>query len=133
MEDPPGEGRSLSTSLFIYGTLLPGESNHPLLAAARPLGPAWTPPEYELLDLDGFPALVAGGRSRVAGELFAVDARTLAAVDELEDHPRYYRRTWIALERGRRAFAYLLPRSLAAGWPRIPGGDWRAHTRRCGT
>lgn len=65
--------------VFVYGSLLRGEPNHPLLAAAEFLGPAVTLPEFTLVDLGAFPGLIAGGATVVTGELFAVDKPTLAA------------------------------------------------------
>jgi gamma-glutamylaminecyclotransferase len=73
-------------SVFVYGTLKRGGSNHALLAGQRLIGPARTRPEFKLYELDGYPGLVrvaAEGRS-IGGELWAVDDPCLAALDELE-------------------------------------------------
>jgi gamma-glutamylcyclotransferase (GGCT)/AIG2-like uncharacterized protein YtfP len=118
----PREGEAL---VFVYGTLLEGEANHGQLGSARCLGPARTAPSFELVDLGGFPGLVEGQGGAVEGELYACDAQTLARIDELEDHPDYFRRTPIELEDGRVAQTYVLPGHHAAGVPRLTGGDWR--------
>jgi gamma-glutamylaminecyclotransferase len=117
--------RAARTRVFVYGTLLPGEANHSLLARSRSLGPARTLPAYELYDLGGYPGLVPGGVTVVLGELYEVDAATLSRLDELEEHPRFYRRTPIVLADGRTAEAYLLEASAVLGGRFIASGDWR--------
>ncbi len=121
-----GQDRGELTRVFVYGTLLSGEANHRFLAAARRLGRARTAPCFELVDLGSYPALVPGGALSVAGELYAVDAVALAAIDDFEDHPHLYLRTEIPLDDRTAAHAYLLARAqLARGKPRILSGDWR--------
>jgi gamma-glutamylaminecyclotransferase len=112
-------------ALFVYGTLLRGQSNHRFLGDARCLGAARTEPEFELVDLGSFPAMVRGGRTAVVGEVYALDTETLRAVDELEEHPKFFCRSPVRLEDGRDVESYLLPASQAACFPRIASGDWR--------
>lgn len=112
-------------TVFVYGTLLRGEPNHRLLAHARFVGEAVTEPGFELADLGAFPAMSAAGGGAVAGEVYAVDAATLAALDRLEGHPRFYRRSWIRLATGAHVEAYLLEREQVRGRPRILSGNWR--------
>jgi gamma-glutamylaminecyclotransferase len=114
--------------VFVYGTLLPGEGNHGLLAGARLLGAATTPPAFRLHDLGAFPALVAGGEHAICGEVYAVDEATLAALDDLEDHPEFYRRTVILLADGAQVETYLLTPEQVAGYPIIGSGNWRSRT-----
>jgi gamma-glutamylcyclotransferase (GGCT)/AIG2-like uncharacterized protein YtfP len=115
--------------MFVYGTLMRGEPNHRLLAAARFLGAAKTAPGYRLFDLGACPAMTTGDQA-VDGELFEVDAETLARIDRLEGHPTYYVRLAILLEDGRRAHAYLMPEIEFGRHPVIPGGAWRTRSRR---
>jgi len=114
--------------VFVYGSLLSGEQNHPFLRTARLLGEARTALCFELLDLGVFPALVPGAAA-VRGELYEVDAETLAALDELEDHPDVYRRTEIPLGDGTRALAYLLVGAPPGDARVIASGDWRQRPR----
>jgi gamma-glutamylcyclotransferase (GGCT)/AIG2-like uncharacterized protein YtfP len=94
--------------IFVYGTLLRGGTNHELLRDARFLGRAKTRPEFTLYDLGAYPAMVAGGATVVHGEIYEVGPDTLLRLDELEEHPTYYRRTAVALDGGVSVETYLL-------------------------
>ncbi len=122
----PAPGRS---SVFVYGTLLLGEVNHHILRGARWIGPARTEARYALHDLGEYPAIVEGGSSAVAGELYAVDAATLDAMDQLEGHPRFYRRLPVVLLGGLPAETYVISPHRSTRYPSIAGGDWREHRR----
>lgn len=115
-----------TTRLFVYGTLLRGESNHALLAGAHFVRNASTPPAYTLYALDGHPGMGDEGVTSVQGEVFDVDAPTLARLDGLEGHPDWYRRTPILLSDSERVETYLLPARFTAGRAVIADGDWRA-------
>ena len=122
------EGRDGRRTVFVYGTLRVGESNHHLLCDAH--GVAYrvattrTAPRYTLLDLGRYPALVEGGSTAVVGELYRVAPAALAALDLLEGHPDLYERRPVWLADGASAEAYLLPGGRAAGGIPLPGGDW---------
>lgn len=59
------------------------------------------------------------------GEVYEVDEPTLAALDRLESHPRFYRRTAIRLATGDDVETYLLTAQQVAGRSVIPSGSWR--------
>src|SRR5690606_19616506 len=107
-------GGGMSYRVFVYGTLRRGEANHRLLERATFLREARTIPAFSLRDLGAFPGLFAGGHTPVVGEVYEVDAATLARLDRLEGHPSFYRREPIALDDGERVEAYLLPAERAA-------------------
>ena len=113
------ENRNL---VFVYGTLRYGESNSPLLEGSPFLGEHRTAPSYRMLDLGGYPAVVPGGSDPILGEVYAVDPVTLGALDALEGHPDFYRRTPIATPWGP-AWLYHLTDPEPGAVP-IPGGDW---------
>jgi gamma-glutamylcyclotransferase (GGCT)/AIG2-like uncharacterized protein YtfP len=114
-----------SARVFVYGTLLSGEPNHRLLVGAELVGEARTEPAFDLVNLGAFPAMVPGGGTAVAGEVYEVDPPTLDALDRLEGHPRFYRRHAVRLHDGDEVLAYLLTQDQARGRPRITSGDWR--------
>ncbi len=122
-------GTNGKTRVFVYGTLLSGEPNHRLLASAARVGEARTEPAFDLVSLGAFPAMVAGGRTAVAGEVYEVDAATLADLDRLEGHPRFYQRRRIRLEDGGEVLAYVFTSEQARGRPAIASGNWR-HERK---
>ncbi len=117
------------TRVFVYGTLRSGEPNHYLLDDRALVGIVCTEPGFELVSLGAFPAMVAGGTTAVVGEVYEVDPVTLAALDRLEGHPRFYQRQPIRLADGDEVLAYLLSPEQAHGRTRIPSGDW-THANR---
>lgn len=122
--------RGALTRVFVYGTLLMGEPNHRLLASAKFVAQARTDPVFEMRDLGAFPGLLRGGCHAVVGEVYEVDASTLAAIDHLEGHPRFYRRTRIALDDGSLVETYLLTPEQVEGRPIIVSGNWRQRRKR---
>ena len=116
--------------VFVYGTLRAGEPNHYLLDLRVPVTRARTEAAFELVSLGAFPAMIAGGTTAVVGEVYEIDPVTLAALDRLEGHPRFYQRTAIRLEDGDEVLAYLLSPEQARGRTRIPSGDWTDTDRK---
>ena len=127
--------------VFVYGTLLRGEKNSALLATAEFVGEARTTKGFRLYSCGAFPAMVhyVGG-GRVVGEVWRVDARTLALLDRLEGvawglYQRKAIRVFIegvsgygapAASLPLQAEAYLQDRDRQQGRVLIPGGSWRA-------
>ena len=111
--------------VFVYGTLLAGEPNHRLLRRSRLVGEATTADGFALHNLGPFPGMVRAKAGHVRGEVYEVDDATLAALDRLEGHPSFYRRTEIALDSGETVSTYLLRPAQVAGCPIIPTGRWR--------
>ena len=121
--------RTRTTRVFVYGSLLAGEPNHRVLARATLVAKARTEPRFALHDLGAFPAMVDGGAHAVDGEVYEVDADTLAALDRLEGHPRFYRRAAIVLADGSSADSYLLSSAQVEGHAVISTGCWRAQRK----
>jgi gamma-glutamylaminecyclotransferase len=121
----PRSQRRAPTRVFVYGTLVAVKPPRRWRATSR----ARTEPAFELRDLGPFPGLVRGGAHAVAGEVYEVDALTLARLDALEGHPRFYRRTRIALEDGAVVETYLLPPEQVEGRPVIASGNWRSRRK----
>ena len=72
--------------VFVYGTLKRGGSNHGFLLGQTFLGEAQTLPGFQLYRLNGYPGMIASSADSggVTGEVWNVDAATLAQLDELE-------------------------------------------------
>lgn len=115
----------MNTRVFVYGTLLRDEPNHYILERACFVREARTPAVFTLRDLGAFPALLADGSTAVLGEVYEVDAATLARLDRLEGHPRFYQRTPIALDDGEPVEAYVMAPERAWSERIITNGDWR--------
>ena len=125
----PRSQRGAPVRVFVYGTLLAGEPNHRVLAGARLVAEGRTQPAFELRDLGPFPGLVHGGGHAVVGEVYEVDDATLAALDRLEGHPRFYKRTRFALDDGALVETYLLSPRQVEGRPVIESGNWRSRRK----
>jgi gamma-glutamylcyclotransferase (GGCT)/AIG2-like uncharacterized protein YtfP len=87
------------TLLFVYGTLKYGQSGNHLLAGQEFVRAAQTIPLYRLYGLGWHPGLVvdkAAGLS-VKGEVWAVDDKCLAMLDEYEGVPHWFTRDTVAI------------------------------------
>ena len=115
--------------LFIYGTLKRGGRNHVQLAGQKFLAEAHTMPGYTLYSLGDYPGMIfqPADRHGVSGEIWEVDAETLARLDEFEGVPEgLYRRETVPLlpphaQTAVEAFLYAPPvdsaRHIGARWP----------------
>jgi gamma-glutamylcyclotransferase (GGCT)/AIG2-like uncharacterized protein YtfP len=110
--------------LFVYGTLRRGEPGHGLLRAAPLLAEAITAPVFTLLDMGEYPAIVEGGTTAVAGELYDVNEALLLELDRYEDVPELYLRVEHVIA-GEPALVYVLRPEHTRGLPAIASGDWR--------
>lgn len=114
--------------IFVYGTLKRGCSNHGYLANQQFVGEAETQPNYRLCDMGGYPGMVtdSGNGLPIQGEVWDVDERCLAALDELEgiDEGEYVREFIPLLapfdQEQIQGYRYLLPvtgcRDVGAVW-----------------
>lgn len=80
-------------TVFVYGSLMKGFGNHVLLKESTFVSSA-TLSGMLMYSLGGFPAILPRGKRTdiVYGEVYEVDDETLAALDRLEGHPRFYER-----------------------------------------
>ncbi len=108
--------------VFVYGSLRRGQSNHSLLDGASFLGVCRTAPRYTMWNLGAYPGVVPGGRDAIVGEVYRIDKRTLARLDELEAYPVLYTRERISTPFGP-AWMYIYQGSNRGG-TRIASGDW---------
>lgn len=94
--------------VFVYGTLKRGMVNHRHLAGARFVG-AVQLAGLDLFDLGPFPMAVPSDDAGAVlqGELYAVDAEQLAALDRFEGVPRLYERQRHRLGDGQDVWVYV--------------------------
>ena len=79
-----------SRRVFVYGTLMKGESNHHFLENSKCLG-ASSVEGYEMYNVGWFPAIVPGDE-RIIGELYEVSINDMPSIDALEGEGSLYRR-----------------------------------------
>ncbi len=111
--------------VFVYGSLKRGQANHHQLAGSRFCGAAQLP-GLALYDLGPFPMAIACNEpgAWLHGELFAVDATQLRALDRFEGAPRLYQRQRHVLSDGRPVWVYLGRPRQVRHVPLIPSGRW---------
>ncbi|WP_020475438.1 gamma-glutamylcyclotransferase family protein [Zavarzinella formosa] len=113
------------TVIFVYGTLKTGQSGNGKMAGQQFLGTATTMPLYRLYGLGWHPGLVRDTEHGLAieGELWGVDDRALALLDEYEGVPDWYGREPIALQHHTGdCLAYFYKHEIPAGAP--TGSVW---------
>ncbi len=111
------------SDIFVYGTLLQGESNHGLLAGAEFLGIDRLT-NAQLFDLGNYP-MVVPGEGLVLGEVYRISPAILQKLDILEEHPDYYQRSLVTLQSSHVAFAYWGRADLVVSCPVILSCSWR--------
>lgn len=111
--------------LFVYGSLMKGERDHGLVAAAEFTGIAKTAPAYKLVDLGQYPAMIGGGELAVEGELYLIDAKQRFAIDVKHEVPVLFQRVVIVLDDGTSAETYVMREDQVRGRRRLFYGDWR--------
>ena len=85
--------------VFVYGTLREDQSNHKLLGDADCYGTGRTRDNYAMYIAGRYPYVISTeARYPIVGELYAVDDDTLAQLDKMEGHPRYYNRREVAVD-----------------------------------
>lgn len=72
----------MSDRVFVYGTLRRGASDHWRMDGAEFLGE--TSVAGTLVKIDWYPGLILGGETQVRGEVYTVDEKLLAKLDEFE-------------------------------------------------
>jgi gamma-glutamylcyclotransferase (GGCT)/AIG2-like uncharacterized protein YtfP len=127
--------------VFVYGTLMSGFGNHDTMHRegwARLVGRAHTTDATFRMEDWGFPALFDDGTETAVGEVYEVDAKSLAAMDRLEGNGRMYTRALfeITIDGPKpenapnggtlTAWVYIMPTSKSHG-TEIAGCDYRAH------
>lgn len=111
--------------VFVYGSLRRGMANHVQLAGATWLGEGAIE-GLTLHDLGPFPMAVNQGdpQARLQGELYAVAAAALPALDRFEGVPRLYQRQRWTLTDGRAAWVYVGQPRQVRHVPVLPQGLW---------
>jgi gamma-glutamylcyclotransferase (GGCT)/AIG2-like uncharacterized protein YtfP len=111
--------------LFVYGNLLTGHRDHSALDGATLLGEVLTAPQYTLVDIDVYAALIIDGKTAVCGELYSLDYAHLARIDALRQVPHLFQRQSVALADTTLAECYFMSFEQVRGRRRLGHGNWR--------
>jgi|TARA_R110000803_G_scaffold42597_2_gene91225 gamma-glutamylcyclotransferase (GGCT)/AIG2-like uncharacterized protein YtfP len=109
----PGEVRQV----FVYGTLksggpvrgMEGSENAQIVGRATTLYP-----DYDMIDMGQFPAVVMNGTYKIQGEVWEVNAKVAAKLDAIEGYPDFYKREQVQTTQGK-AWMYYLERDSWVG------------------
>lgn len=112
--------------IFVYGTLRQDQKNHRVLTRieARYVGRACTIPAYTMVNCGEYPAVIAGGRTAIQGEVYDLPMASIQALDDFEGVPNLYSRSRVKLTCGAELTAYLMHDWQVRHLPRINTGDW---------
>lgn len=124
-ERTDGADSALRQLLFVYGSLMRGMANHHQLAGCPCQGGAQLQ-GLALFDLGPFPMAIASGdpAHTLHGELYAVEAGQLAALDRFEGVPRLYERRAWPLGDGRSVWVYVGQAQQVRHVRRLSSGIW---------
>ena len=120
--------------VFVYGTLRPPQEKslkndsryyfqvESYIKATEPAQLA----QADLFNMGAYPA-ARPGLGVIHGDLLTLDAQALAITDQIEGHPKFFKREKIEVEASlgkTKAWIYWAPRGLVIGMRPIPCGDW---------
>lgn len=111
--------------VFVYGTLKKSRPNNIILGDSELAGLA-SIDGFSMIHCGAFPAIFrdsSNWKGKVYGEIYKVNARTLAALDSLEGVPSLYQRIEIYIAGHAYIFVYVQA-SPVADYPRIMSGVW---------
>lgn len=90
--------------VFVYGTLKSGGKVRGLdqFPGASIVGKATTTyPDYDMVDLGSFPAVLLKGEKYIQGEVWEVNDQTMLELDMIEGYPDFYNKQMVDTSQGR--------------------------------
>jgi gamma-glutamylaminecyclotransferase len=115
---------SIKSIVAVYGSLRMGCHNHYLLKESEFLGQFRTDPEFRMMDLGDFPAIIKNGDTSIVMEVYSVNPKTMAALDFLEGYPQFYNREKISTPYGDAWYYFLAGNAEGYSNVEIRSGDW---------
>ena len=110
------------TKVFVYGTLKSGFGNHRLMEG-RSTFITKDKIKGKMVSLGGFPGVVPDDDRSVVGEVYEVTDECLKALDRLEGHPSFYKRTPVVTDNGLEVDTYIY-QGETKHRPLVETGDW---------
>jgi gamma-glutamylcyclotransferase (GGCT)/AIG2-like uncharacterized protein YtfP len=110
--------------VFVYGTLMRGQSAHAYLSDAEYAG-EYRLPGYAMYDLGRYPGIVPKPGQTVYGEVYRVSDRMLREMDRYEGEGSLYHRVRVNAENeSGTASVYVYVYAKKTGSRLIPDGRW---------
>ena len=117
------------SKVFVYGALRRGASNHWRMEGAQLLGE--TTVTGTLVKIDWYPGVVLEGETSVYGEVYEIDEKILAELDEFEgigndSQAGEYERVTTVIDidgRSHEVFLYEWQKGVS-DYEIVPNGDW---------
>jgi len=103
--------------VFVYGSLKTGGPIRGLSSGtgSQIVGKATTTyPDYDMIDVGQFPAVVLKGTYKIQGEVWEVNNDTMDELDRIEGYPDFYKRVITNTTQGK-AWMYYLERDSWVG------------------
>ena len=114
--------------VMVYGSLLKGLHNHPVISDGELLGEHETEGVFTMLSLGSFPGVIKGGHTKIKGEVYEVNDSTFKRLDSLEGYPTFYSRELISTPYSQDAWIYLLNHTHQHGTEKeVEDGDWKGY------
>jgi len=114
--------------IAVYGSLLSGLHNYPLLKDSQLLGKEIVEIPYKMLDLISFPGLVEDENlHKITIEVYEVNQDIFERVEHLEGYPNFYDRTEIKTSFGKASIYFLADGHYKYENLSVNSGDWKDH------
>ena len=113
--------------IFVYGTLKSNHHNNSVLGLYCDKGIKAVARGIVLHGKQGGLPFAVRGEGKTYGEVYEVDAETLATLDRFEGHPQWYVRELTIVESfdGKRERVWIYLNQDAHLHPKIPNGVWK--------
>ncbi len=104
--------------VFVYGTLLKGNSREHVLKDSHFLGLDELE-GFQMFDLGYYPGIIAKQNNKVKGEVYQINHQVLRELDIIEGVGQLYNRMTVNLKSGQQAYTYVYRNSIE-GFGEIP-------------
>ena len=118
--------------IAVYGSLIKGLSNHNIIVNSKYVGVFESKPEFTMISLESFPALINKGNTSITFHVYAVDTDVFDSVNVLEGYRgenknNFYERGILKTPFGNAFYYYQNKSKLKENNPIVASGNWYDH------